>query len=40
MRYNVHVTGTRFIGVDLAWREGSADLMANPELLDLALRIA
>jgi predicted RNase H-like nuclease len=29
MRYNVHVTGTRFIGVDLAWREGSADLVAN-----------
>ena len=28
MRYNVHVTGTRFIGV-LAWREGSADLVAN-----------
>jgi predicted RNase H-like nuclease len=23
------VTGTRFIGVDLAWREGSADLVAN-----------
>jgi predicted RNase H-like nuclease len=29
MRYNVHVTETRFIGVDLAWREGSADLVAN-----------
>src|SRR5580704_10495503 len=29
MRYNVHVTGTRFVGVDLAWREGSADLVAN-----------
>src|SRR5271165_6872997 len=29
MRYNVHVTGTRFIGDDLAWREGSADLVAN-----------
>ena len=29
MRYNVYVTGTRFIGVDLAWREGSADLVAN-----------
>jgi hypothetical protein len=29
MRYNVHVTGTRFTGADLAWREGSADLVAN-----------
>ncbi len=29
MRYNVQLTGTRFIGVDLAWREGSADLVAN-----------
>ncbi len=29
MRYNVHVTGMRFIGVDLAWREGSADRVAN-----------
>lgn len=29
MRYNVRVAGTRFIGVDLAWREGSADLVAN-----------
>ena len=29
MRYNVHVTGARFVGVDLAWREGSADLVAN-----------
>jgi len=29
VRYNFRVTGTRFIGVDLAWREGSADLVAN-----------
>jgi len=29
MRYNLGVTATRFIGVDLAWREGSADLVAN-----------
>ncbi len=29
MRYNIPVTGTRFIGVDLAWREGTADLAAN-----------
>ena len=29
MRYNFGVTATRFIGVDLAWREGSADLAAN-----------
>ena len=29
MRYNVRVADTRFIGVDLAWREGSADLVAN-----------
>ena len=29
MRYNFGVTGTRFIGVDLAWREGTAGLAAN-----------
>lgn len=29
VRYNFRVAGTRFIGVDLAWREGSADLVAN-----------
>jgi predicted RNase H-like nuclease len=27
--YNFRVTDTRFIGVDLAWREGTADLLAN-----------
>jgi predicted RNase H-like nuclease len=27
--YNFRVADTRFIGVDLAWREGSADLVAN-----------
>jgi len=27
--YNCRVTDTRFIGVDLAWREGTADLLAN-----------
>jgi hypothetical protein len=29
VRYNFRVAGTRFIGVDLAWREGSAGLEAN-----------
>ena len=29
MRYNLGVTATRFIGVDLAWREGSADVAAK-----------
>jgi predicted RNase H-like nuclease len=29
VRYNFGVTGTRFIGVDLAWREGTAGLAAN-----------
>ena len=29
MRYNLDVTATRFIGVDLAWRESSADVVAN-----------
>jgi hypothetical protein len=29
VRYNFRVADTRFIGVDLAWREGSADLVAN-----------
>ena len=29
MRYNFPVTDTRFIGVDLAWREGTGDLLAN-----------
>lgn len=29
MRYNVRVADTRFIGVDLAWREGNGDLLAN-----------
>jgi predicted RNase H-like nuclease len=29
MRYNFRVADTRFIGIDLAWREGNADLVAN-----------
>jgi hypothetical protein len=29
VRYNLDVTATRFIGVDLAWREGSAEVVAN-----------
>ena len=29
VRYNFCVAGPRFIGVDLAWREGSADVVAN-----------
>lgn len=29
MRYNFRVEDTRFIGVDLAWREDSADFVAN-----------
>jgi hypothetical protein len=28
-RYNFGVVDARFIGVDLAWREGNADLVAN-----------
>jgi len=29
VRYTFRVTGTRFIGVDLAWRPGTADHLAN-----------
>jgi predicted RNase H-like nuclease len=29
VRYNFGVAGTRYIGVDLAWRDGSANVMAN-----------
>lgn len=29
MRYNSEMAVTRFLGIDLAWREGSADLAAN-----------
>jgi predicted RNase H-like nuclease len=29
VRYNFRVADTRFVGVDLAWREGSADHLAN-----------
>jgi hypothetical protein len=29
VRYNFRATGTCFIGVDLVWREASADLVAN-----------
>ncbi len=29
VRYNFRVEDTRFIGVDLAWREGNAGLLAN-----------
>ena len=28
-RYNFRVAGGRFLGVDLAWREGTADVVAN-----------
>jgi len=29
MRYNLQMAAARFLGIDLAWREGSADLAAN-----------
>lgn len=29
MRYNVRMADIRFLGVDLAWREGNGDLLAN-----------
>jgi predicted RNase H-like nuclease len=29
VRYNVRVADTRFLGIDLAWREGNSGLLAN-----------
>src|ERR1700691_5736501 len=29
LRYNFSVEGTRFVGVDLAWREGTGGVRAN-----------